>query len=96
MMDGLQTMKSTIEDERFVLVKLKLSTRRTLYEAICDCMSKFFNKFSLEQSILKLLYVHVVVKQLLRLFQQAPAIVNQHPPAQHEGWMISDQETVFC
>jgi hypothetical protein len=24
------------------------------------------------------------------------AIMNQHPPAHHEGWMISDQETVFC
>ncbi len=24
------------------------------------------------------------------------AIVNQHPPAHHEGWMISGQETVFC
>jgi hypothetical protein len=22
--------------------------------------------------------------------------VNQHPPAHHEGWMISGQETVFC
>jgi hypothetical protein len=21
---------------------------------------------------------------------------NQHPPACHEGWMVSDQETVFC
>jgi len=69
-MDGLQTMKNTIEDERFVLVKPKLYTRRTFYEAICDCMGKLLNKFSLEQSILKLLYVHVVVKQLLRLSQQ--------------------------
>jgi hypothetical protein len=22
--------------------------------------------------------------------------VNQHPPAHHEGWMISGEETVFC
>ncbi len=52
-MDGLQTMENTIEDEGFVLVKPKLSTRRTYYEAICDCMGKLFNKlFSFEQSIL--------------------------------------------
>jgi hypothetical protein len=24
------------------------------------------------------------------------ATVNQHPPAHHEGWMVSGQETVFC
>jgi hypothetical protein len=24
------------------------------------------------------------------------ATVNQHPPAHHEGWMESGQETVFC
>ncbi len=24
------------------------------------------------------------------------ARVNQHPPVHHEGWMKSDQETVFC
>ncbi len=24
------------------------------------------------------------------------AIVNQHPPAHHEGWMVSGEETVFC
>jgi hypothetical protein len=22
--------------------------------------------------------------------------VNQHPPAHHEGWMVSGQATVFC
>jgi hypothetical protein len=22
--------------------------------------------------------------------------VNQHPPVNHEGWMISGQEIVFC
>jgi hypothetical protein len=21
---------------------------------------------------------------------------NEHPPVHHEGWMVSDQETVFC
>ncbi len=25
-----------------------------------------------------------------------PATVNQHPPVHHQGWMICDQETVFC
>jgi hypothetical protein len=72
-MDGLQTMKNTIEDEdedEDVLVKPKLSTRRTFYETICDCMGKLFNKLSFERSILSFLYVHVVVKQLLRLSQQ--------------------------
>jgi hypothetical protein len=24
------------------------------------------------------------------------AVVNQHPPVHHQGWMICDQETVFC
>ncbi len=24
------------------------------------------------------------------------ATVNQHPPAHHEGWMVSGQETIFC
>jgi hypothetical protein len=24
------------------------------------------------------------------------AIVNQHPPVHHEGWMVSGQKTVFC
>jgi hypothetical protein len=24
------------------------------------------------------------------------ATVNQHPPVHHQGWMICDQETVFC
>ncbi len=24
------------------------------------------------------------------------ATMNQHPPAHHEGWMVSGQETVFC
>jgi hypothetical protein len=23
-------------------------------------------------------------------------VVNQHPPVHHQGWMICDQETVFC
>jgi hypothetical protein len=22
--------------------------------------------------------------------------VNQHPPVHHQGWMICDEETVFC
>jgi hypothetical protein len=22
--------------------------------------------------------------------------MNQHPPVHHEGWMVSDMETVFC
>jgi hypothetical protein len=25
-----------------------------------------------------------------------PATVKQHPPAHHEGWMVSGQETAFC
>jgi hypothetical protein len=29
-------------------------------------------------------------------FYNKLAKVNQHPPAHHEGWMISGQETVFC
>jgi len=24
------------------------------------------------------------------------AAVNQQPPVHHEGWMVSDQETIFC
>ncbi len=28
--------------------------------------------------------------------QSNTATVNQHPPVQHQGWMICDQETVFC
>jgi hypothetical protein len=36
------------------------------------------------------------VRFRLGLGQLAPATVNQHPPAQHEGWMVSGQETVFC
>jgi len=24
------------------------------------------------------------------------ATVNQHPPALHDGWMISGQKTIFC
>jgi len=24
------------------------------------------------------------------------ATVNQHPPAHHEGWMVSGEEAVFC
>jgi hypothetical protein len=30
-------------------------------------------------------------------YKKSPATVNQqHPPVQHEGWMVSRQETVFC
>jgi hypothetical protein len=28
--------------------------------------------------------------------QRCTATVNQHPPVQHEGWMINGLETVFC
>jgi hypothetical protein len=28
--------------------------------------------------------------------EEFTATVNQHPPAHHEGWMVSGQETVFC
>jgi hypothetical protein len=24
------------------------------------------------------------------------ATVNQHPPAHHEGWMVTGQESAFC
>jgi hypothetical protein len=27
---------------------------------------------------------------------QGQATVNQHPPVHHQGWMICDEETVFC
>jgi hypothetical protein len=34
---------------------------------------------------------HVLWRRMKR-----PQWVNQHPPAHHEGWMVSGQETDFC
>jgi hypothetical protein len=69
---GYKPWKNIIEAEGFVLVKPKLihTQGEAFYEAICDCMGKLFNKLSFKQKYFKLLYVHVVVKQLLRLSQQ--------------------------
>jgi hypothetical protein len=32
----------------------------------------------------------------LHISSHPGATVNQHPPAHHEGWMGSGQETIFC
>jgi hypothetical protein len=52
-MDGLQTIKNTIEDEGYVLVRSPSYPQgERSMNTICDCMGKLFNKLSFEQSIL--------------------------------------------
>ncbi len=39
-------------------------------------------------------HVHLVLN--LMDWKCGSPTVNQHPPAHHEGWMVSGQETVLC
>jgi hypothetical protein len=36
------------------------------------------------------------LQNLSTLGCSSAATMNQHPPVHHQGWMICDQETVFC